>query len=226
MVSAQQADMERFMQTMMGLMFVIIPSIIILMGWIGALCIFIGGRCLARRKRYNFCIFAAAMCCLFMPFGTILGVFSIIVLVRPSVKMLFEDQQCVKQSISQIDRSADDNVGKEKDAKVSRTDHGRAIGTSRRRERPGSTNCDQSGRAKQRGEPELKRTKAHNNRSRNYSIECTPKDNSFGQQTRHNFVFLPTRSLQSWVEAVDPLGDSVERRIVVAGFCCPVCCCC
>jgi hypothetical protein len=32
----------------------------------------------------------AAIACMFMPFGTILGVFSIIVLVRPSVKSLFD----------------------------------------------------------------------------------------------------------------------------------------
>jgi hypothetical protein len=32
----------------------------------------------------------AALSCAFMPFGTVLGVFTIVVLVRPSVKQLFE----------------------------------------------------------------------------------------------------------------------------------------
>ena len=32
----------------------------------------------------------AATMCLFMPFGTVLGVFTIIVLMRPSVKPLFD----------------------------------------------------------------------------------------------------------------------------------------
>jgi hypothetical protein len=32
----------------------------------------------------------AAIACLFMPLGTILGVFTIIVLIRPNVKALFE----------------------------------------------------------------------------------------------------------------------------------------
>jgi hypothetical protein len=31
----------------------------------------------------------AAISCIFMPFGTVLGVFTIIVLLRPSVKELF-----------------------------------------------------------------------------------------------------------------------------------------
>jgi hypothetical protein len=35
----------------------------------------------------------AALCCAFFPFGTVLGVFTILVLVRPSVKALFETQR-------------------------------------------------------------------------------------------------------------------------------------
>jgi hypothetical protein len=31
--------------------------------------------------------------CVFMPFGTVLGVFTLVVLTRPSVKPLFEDQR-------------------------------------------------------------------------------------------------------------------------------------
>jgi hypothetical protein len=32
----------------------------------------------------------AGVACLFMPFGTVLGIFTIIVLVRPQVKALFD----------------------------------------------------------------------------------------------------------------------------------------
>ena len=35
------------------------------------------------------CIVMAALACLSMPFGTVLGVFTIIVLARPSVQALF-----------------------------------------------------------------------------------------------------------------------------------------
>jgi hypothetical protein len=39
-----------------------------------------------------FCLVMASITCMFMPFGTVLGVFTLIVLMRPSVKPLFEGQ--------------------------------------------------------------------------------------------------------------------------------------
>jgi hypothetical protein len=55
-----------------------------------AICIIITGRFLARRKHYLF-VFVVACCeCLFMPFGTILGVFTIILLSRESAKSAFD----------------------------------------------------------------------------------------------------------------------------------------
>ena len=72
-----------------GLMFVIMSIVAITLGWTLAVCIIIAGRCLAKRKRYMFCLVMAAISCIFMPFGTVLGVFTIIVLMRPSVKELF-----------------------------------------------------------------------------------------------------------------------------------------
>ena len=81
-----------------GLVFTIIPAMIIVAGWLFALCIFYGGRCIARRSKYRYCLFAAGLSCLFMPIGTVLGVFTIIVLVRPSVKELFESTIYAKYS--------------------------------------------------------------------------------------------------------------------------------
>ena len=72
-----------------GLLFTVIPAMFILAGWGLAVVVFLGGRNLARRRHYIFCLVAAAISCLFMPFGTVLGVFTIIVLSRPSVKALF-----------------------------------------------------------------------------------------------------------------------------------------
>ncbi|WP_265594829.1 hypothetical protein [Haloferula sp. BvORR071] len=48
------------------------------------------GICLNKRKCRGFCIVVAALSCLKFPFGTALGVFTIIVLCRPSVIALFE----------------------------------------------------------------------------------------------------------------------------------------
>ena len=72
-----------------GALLVLIAIFAMLMGWTLAVCIIIAGRCLAKRKRYMFCLVIAAISCVFMPFGTVLGVFTIIVLMRPSVKELF-----------------------------------------------------------------------------------------------------------------------------------------
>ncbi len=47
------------------------------------------GRCLARRKNYSFSFITACIECLFLPFGTVLGVFTLVVLSRESVKALY-----------------------------------------------------------------------------------------------------------------------------------------
>jgi len=80
----------RFPGTFFGVMFVVFPAIFILCGWTLAVLLFIAGRCLARRKHHMFCLVIAGISCLFMPFGTVLGVFTIVVLIRPSVKALFQ----------------------------------------------------------------------------------------------------------------------------------------
>jgi hypothetical protein len=73
-----------------GWFFVAFSSAIILAGWVYAAMLAWAGRCLGRRKHYTFCLVGSCVACLFMPFGTVLGIFSILVLVRPSVKSLFE----------------------------------------------------------------------------------------------------------------------------------------
>jgi hypothetical protein len=50
---------------------------------------FFTGRFLARRQRYTFCFVVAVLTCLSFPLGTALGIFTIIVLQRPSVKAKF-----------------------------------------------------------------------------------------------------------------------------------------
>lgn len=73
-----------------GWFFVIFAGVFILAGWMMAILIAWAGRCLHRRRHYSFCFVMACVACLFMPFGTVLGAFTLIVLLRPTVKMLFE----------------------------------------------------------------------------------------------------------------------------------------
>ena len=73
----------------LGWLFIILGSLAILFGWTFAGCIAVAGRFLAKRKHYLFCLVMGGIACLFMPFGTVLGVFTIFVLIRPSVKAMF-----------------------------------------------------------------------------------------------------------------------------------------
>ncbi len=72
-----------------GWLFVGIGSAFFLTGLALAICVLMAGRALAKRRRYWFAFITACIECLFMPFGTILGVFTIIVLSRESVKGMF-----------------------------------------------------------------------------------------------------------------------------------------
>jgi hypothetical protein len=72
-----------------GWILAVIGSFLFLLGIAIAICILIAGRSLAKHTRYWFAFVMACIECLFLPFGTILGVFTIIVLSRESVKTLF-----------------------------------------------------------------------------------------------------------------------------------------
>jgi hypothetical protein len=60
-------------------------------GWFIASCVLnvLSGLFLRARKHWTFSLVVAAIDCLHFPFGTILGVFTIIVLIRPSVRDLY-----------------------------------------------------------------------------------------------------------------------------------------
>ena len=73
-----------------GWFFIAVAVAFILAGWTVALAMLFAGRFLARHTRYTYCFVVAAIECLFVPLGTVLGVFAILVLNRSSVKELFE----------------------------------------------------------------------------------------------------------------------------------------
>ena len=73
----------------LGWIFAVLGSLLFLIGIAMAICILIAGRSLALRKRYSFVLVMACIECLFIPFGTILGVFTIVALSRESVRGLF-----------------------------------------------------------------------------------------------------------------------------------------
>ncbi|HEX4588386.1 MAG TPA: hypothetical protein VH120_00535, partial [Gemmataceae bacterium] len=74
---------------LLGWVLIGLASIFIVVGWTFAIALAVAGRLLQRRRGYTYCLVLAAIACVFTPFGTVLGVFTLIVLLRPSVKGLF-----------------------------------------------------------------------------------------------------------------------------------------
>jgi len=56
-----------------------------------AVCLIISGRRLRQRRKLTFSLVVACVGCMFMPIGTVLGVFTIIVLSKDSVKAAFNN---------------------------------------------------------------------------------------------------------------------------------------
>ncbi len=75
-----------------GLFFIIFAGSFILIGWALAICIILAGIFISKRTNYMFCLVIAGIQCVFTPFGTVLGVFTIINLIHPSVKESFDIQ--------------------------------------------------------------------------------------------------------------------------------------
>jgi len=80
---------EAFGPQLFGWFFVAFASAVIACGLILAGFMAYAGRCLAQRRRHLPCLVVAAISCMMMPVGTVLGVFTLIVLMRPSVKAAF-----------------------------------------------------------------------------------------------------------------------------------------
>ena len=73
----------------LGWIFAVIGLVLFVIGIVMAILILITGRSLALRKHHSFALVMACIECLLVPVGTILGVFTIVVLSRESVRELF-----------------------------------------------------------------------------------------------------------------------------------------
>jgi hypothetical protein len=80
---------EELPPEILGWLFVAFGALFFLAGIAMAICILFAGISLSRRRCYWFAFVVACIECIFIPFGTILGIFTIIVLSRESVKALF-----------------------------------------------------------------------------------------------------------------------------------------
>ena len=73
-----------------GLFFIVGGGLFSLFGWASTLAAFFVGRFLSHRQHRLFCMVVAGIWCIFIPYGTLLGVFTLLVLNRPSVQALFD----------------------------------------------------------------------------------------------------------------------------------------
>jgi len=72
-----------------GWLFIGMGSAFILCGLAFAALLAVGGRRIRQRRSHTFCVVVAGLSCMFMPFGTVLGVLALVMLVKPEVKALF-----------------------------------------------------------------------------------------------------------------------------------------
>jgi hypothetical protein len=72
-----------------GWIFVIIGTVFIVLGLSIAVCMIVAGKKLKKRKNRVFCMVVAGIECMFMPFGTVLGVFTLIALNKESIQEIF-----------------------------------------------------------------------------------------------------------------------------------------
>jgi hypothetical protein len=77
-------DME-----MIGGIVILVGVIAMFIAFAKSVLLIVSARSMNARKRHTLCIVAAALTCISFPLGTALGVFTLIVLLRPSVRALF-----------------------------------------------------------------------------------------------------------------------------------------
>ena len=78
-----------------------------LLGWAWAAALMVAGWFLARCRHYLYCLVLGCSTLLLQPLGTILGVFTIVLLIRPNVKRLFETEGEVDDEQARDDEVAE-----------------------------------------------------------------------------------------------------------------------
>jgi hypothetical protein len=79
-----------------GCFFVVFAGLFIVCGLTFAICLAIAGRRLREFRHHTYCLVMASLACMFIPFGTVLGVFTIILLVKPSIRAQFAENEATQ----------------------------------------------------------------------------------------------------------------------------------
>jgi hypothetical protein len=73
-----------------GWLLVVFGALSVLLGWTWGILLIVSGRCIARRRHRVFSMVIAGLSCLQIPFGTALGVFTMIELSKDSVRAQYD----------------------------------------------------------------------------------------------------------------------------------------
>lgn len=77
----------------LGYFFIVVGLFAIATAWALSICAIVSGNYLKQQRRRMFSIIVAAVSCASFPIGTALGVFTIVVMMRPSVIRMYERNQ-------------------------------------------------------------------------------------------------------------------------------------
>ncbi len=72
-----------------GTVLIVIALVWMLSAFVFGTLLIVSGRSLASQRRYTLSLVMAAIACAFIPFGTVLGVFTLLVLMKPEVRELY-----------------------------------------------------------------------------------------------------------------------------------------
>jgi hypothetical protein len=97
-VFSEGAFPEAAIPGFMGLFFTLMAGSMILFGWVFAACVALAGLFLLKKRHHMFCVVMGGVECIFMPFGTVLGVFTVIMLMKPAVQALFGISETVEEN--------------------------------------------------------------------------------------------------------------------------------
>lgn len=72
-----------------GTIMIVIALAWMLSAFVFGILMIVSGRALAAQRRYTLSLVMGAIACAFVPFGTVLGVFTLLVLMKPEVRRLY-----------------------------------------------------------------------------------------------------------------------------------------
>src|SRR5580658_6964373 len=84
-----------------GVFMIVAGSVGVLLGWTMGVLTIVAGRSIEQRRRHLFCLIVAGLLCMWAPFGTALGVFTLIILTKPHVREQFQTRRYGSQPAAQ-----------------------------------------------------------------------------------------------------------------------------